>query len=64
MSDGPWEMSGPEEGDTIDETVIICNADHENYEIIEISAGTLGERKALARKIVNLLNQSQAELMI
>jgi hypothetical protein len=63
MNTGPWEMSGPEENDTIDQQVFVCNVDADNYEVIKINHPNLTERKAIARKIADLLNQSEAELL-
>ena len=50
-----YYMSGPEEGDTIDQSVFVCNADGD--ELIEIHQGN---RKELGRKIAELLNEAGA----
>lgn len=55
-----WEVSAPEEGDTIDQTVLVCNAESDGYEVIEIRAGTLAQRKRIAAKIAALLNEGDA----
>jgi hypothetical protein len=60
--DGPWEMSGPEEGDTIDQRVFVCHNDALSYEVIEINHPSLRTRKSIGRKIAALLNQGQATL--
>lgn len=57
MIDGPWEMSGPEEGDTIDQRVFVCHPDYDGYEVIEITKGTTTQRKQVARRIVRALNE-------
>lgn len=62
MSDGPWEMSGPEEGDKVDQSVFICHADFDGYEVIEITFGTAAMKKAAARKIVDILNRNEARM--
>jgi hypothetical protein len=49
-----WSWAGPEEGDNYDETVIILFDDEERYEVRE---GTLAQRKATARRLVDLLNK-------
>ncbi|WP_378952146.1 hypothetical protein [Mesorhizobium sp. ANAO-SY3R2] len=59
--DGPWEMSGPEEGDG-DDTVLVCNTDATQYEVIRITQGTLAKRKQIARRIAELLNEGKAEI--
>lgn len=56
-----YSMSGPEEGDVIDDTVLII--DEDGTELIEIKAGTLTERKNRGRRIADLLNQSEAEFL-
>jgi hypothetical protein len=60
--DGPWEMSGPEEGDS-DDTVLVCNNDADGYEVIEIKAGPLATRKRIARRIADLLNEGEGVLL-
>lgn len=63
MTDGPWEMSGPEEGDVVDQRVFICNVDFAGYEVIEITFGTVTMKKAAARKITEILNRNAAQLV-
>lgn len=53
-----YSLSGPEEGDSIDDTVLVI--DDDGTELIEIKTGTLAKRKAIARKIAELLNASDA----
>lgn len=59
-----WEMSGPEEGDKIDHTVLVCHTgeDLDRYEILRINAGNLRKRKSLGRRIAALLNEAEASL--
>lgn len=57
-----WEMSGPEEGDTIDQRVFVCNHDFDGYEVIEIHHESLRKRKSIGRKIADLLNEASATL--
>lgn len=54
-----YSMSGPEEGDVIDDTVLIV--DDDGTELIEIKFGTLTERKYYGRLIARLLNEAEAE---
>lgn len=54
-------MSGPEEGDKIDQSVIVCSDD--GTEEILIQAGNLRKRKSLGRRIAKLLNEADAEVM-
>lgn len=56
-----FSMSGPEEGDKIDDTVLVI--DDDGTELIEIREGTLRQRKALAHRIANLLNKADAIFM-
>ena len=56
MIDGPWEMSGPEEGDKVDQGVFVSNHDHDDYDVIEITQGTMKQKKRAARQIAELLN--------
>lgn len=56
-----YSMSGPEEGDVIDETVLII--DEDGTELIVIRAGTLAQRKSLGRRIAKLLNQAEASFL-
>ena len=56
-----YGVSGPEEGDVIDDTVLIVDA--EGSELIEIQDGDLRQRKALAHRIANLLNKANARFM-
>ena len=56
-----YDVSGPEEGDVIDDTVLITDA--EGNELIEIREGTLRQRKALAHRITNLLNKANARFI-
>lgn len=60
--DGPWEMSGPE-GDDSDDTVLVCNYEADQHEVIEITAGTLAKRKSIARRIAALLNEGEGRLL-
>jgi len=55
-------MSGPEEGDKVDESVFVCHVDFDGYELIEIVEGTVAERKKIGRQIAELLNKSNARL--
>lgn len=60
-----WEMSGPEEGDTVDLRVFISCADPEfDYDIIEITEGTTAQRKTIARKVAALLNKGGARMQV
>lgn len=61
MSDPDFYMSGPEEGDTIDQNVFVC--DENGDEVIHVVAGSLAERKQRAEMIAHLLNVSQAEIL-
>ncbi|WP_287333374.1 hypothetical protein [Mesorhizobium sp.] len=54
-------MSGPEEGDKVDQTVLVC-ADDGTEEIL-IREGNLRKRKALGRRIAKLLNEADAEIL-
>ncbi len=56
--DGPWEMSGPEDGDG-DETVLVM---FEGMETIRINDGDTEDRKEIGRKIASLLNEGRATL--
>jgi hypothetical protein len=58
--DEMWFMSGPEEGDTIDMSVFVC--DQEGNEVIEITQGSTAERKQIARKVCELLNKGRGQL--
>jgi hypothetical protein len=62
MIDGPWEMSGPEEGDKVDRRVFVAHSDADGYEVIEITKGTLAQKKAAARQIADLLNTYEGRL--
>ena len=53
-----YTMSGPEEGDQIDDTVLVT--DDDGTELIEIRDGTLAKRKSLGRRIAKLLNEANA----
>lgn len=64
LADGDWEASGPEEGDTCDLTVLVCNHQTERYEVIEIRSGTTDEKKLIARSIAALLNRGAARLVV
>lgn len=55
-----WEVSAPEEGDKIDQTVLVCNSESDGYEVIKIRAGSLAKRKRIAAKIAALLNEGDA----
>lgn len=57
--DGPWDWSGPEEGDTVDLSVWIT---FDGEEVFEITAGTTASKKSIARKIVALMNRGAAEI--
>ncbi len=61
--DGPWEMSGPEGGDGVDTTVLVSNCDADGYDVIEITEGTLRQRKSIADQIARLLNRGKAKLL-
>lgn len=54
-------MSGPEEGDKIDQTVLVCSDD--GTQEILIREGNLRKRKALGRRIAKLLNEADAEVL-
>lgn len=54
-------MSGPEEGDKVDDTVLVC--DEDGVELIEIREGNLRKRKALGRRIAKLLNDANAAIL-
>ena len=56
-----YSMSGPEEGDTIDDTVLII--DEDGSELIEVKAGPLPQRKKLGRRIADLLNEAEADFL-
>jgi hypothetical protein len=56
-----YGMSGPEEGDKVDDTVLVV--DDDGTELIEIREGTLAQRKSLGRRIAKLLNQADAQFM-
>lgn len=56
-----YAMSGPEEGDKIDDTVLIVYDD--GTELIMIREGTLAQRKSLGRRIAALLNEADAVFM-
>lgn len=56
-----YSMSGPEEGDVIDDTVLII--DEDGTELIEIKEGTLRRRKYIGRRIAELLNEAEAEFL-
>ena len=58
-----WEMSGPEEGDTIDTRVFVCNHQADGYEVIEIRGPSVTRNKTVARRIAALLNETNAELL-
>lgn len=62
MTDGSWEMSGPEEGDEVDQRVFVSNVDHDDYDLIEITVGTVSQRKRIGRKVAELLNKGGARL--
>lgn len=53
-----WEMSGPEEGDQVDLTVCVSNANHPNYDVVEITNPQLNldDKKELGRILAWLLN--------
>jgi hypothetical protein len=55
-------MSGPEEGDTVDLRVFVCNVNAPHYEVIEIVGGSTGRKKHKARLIAKWLNQGEAVL--
>ena len=57
-----WEISIPEEDDTIDSRVFVCDKD--GNEVIEINCDTLANSKRYARTLVKLLNESNAELVL
>lgn len=52
-----YAMSGPEEGDEVDHTVLVI--DEDGTELIEIRTGTLNQRRSIARKIAALMNQGE-----
>ena len=56
-----YAVSGPEEGDTIDTTVLII--DEDGTELIRIALGTLPKRKGYARRIAKLMNESGAVIL-
>lgn len=57
-----YSMSGPEEGDTADQTVLVI--DDDGTELIEVTADLpLGKRKNLGRRIAQLLNQAEARIL-
>ncbi|TIN00995.1 MAG: hypothetical protein E5Y34_11100 [Mesorhizobium sp.] len=60
MTDG-FYMSGPEEGDKVDQTVLVCDAD--GNEVIQIHHGSLRGRKAIGRHIAKLLNKGAARIL-
>lgn len=49
-----WDWNGPEEGDEIDQSVIVM---HDGEEVFELVLGTVHQKKAAARKLVALLNK-------
>lgn len=55
-SDGPWDWSGPEEGDTVDLSVWVCHDDAPDWEVFEITEGTTRQKKAIAKQLVKYLN--------
>jgi len=55
-----WEFNGPEEGDTIDMSVIIMFDGEEVAELTESGDHTLEERKQAARLICDTLNNMGA----
>jgi len=58
-----WSMSGPEEGDSIDMIVLLCNDDSDQYEIFELRGEpTVSGRKAAGQRIAEELNMAQARL--
>lgn len=63
-SDGPWEWSGPEEGDTIDTSVWVCHEDADNWEVFEITEGTTRQKKAIAKQIAKYLNKGGVQLWV
>lgn len=54
-------MSGPEEGDKVDQQVFVCDGD--GTEEILINEGSLRKRKSLGRRIAKLLNEAKAEVL-
>jgi hypothetical protein len=55
-------MSGPEEGDQVDQSVIVCDGDG-TEEILVAGGKTLRQRKALGRRLAKLMNEAGAEVM-
>lgn len=58
--EGPWEVSGPEEGDKCDTSVWVCNAHADEWEVFEITEGTTAQKKRIANRIVDLMNKGGA----
>lgn len=52
-----WYMSGPEEGDQCDTTILICTDD--GTEVLELKSGDAD----IGRRIAILLNRAGAELI-
>ena len=59
--DERFYASGPEEGDRINQTVLIC--DEDGTELIELRAGGAGLNMLLGRRIAQLLNWAKAEFV-
>lgn len=58
-----WSMSGPEEGDTVDTTVLLCNDESDDFELFELCGdSTVGRRKASGQIIAAELNKAKATL--
>jgi hypothetical protein len=55
-----WGWNGPEEGDTMDLSVIIMFDGEEVIEISDSGDSTVLQRKALARLICDKLNDAEA----
>ena len=56
-----YSMSGPEEGDLVDDTILII--DDDGTELIEIREGTLAKRKSLGQRIAKLMNEANAYII-
>ena len=54
-------MSGPEEGDLVDDTILII--DDDGTELIEIREGALAKRKSLGQRIAKLMNEANAYII-
>lgn len=58
-----WSMSGPEEGDSIDMTVLLCNDDSDQHELFELRGdSTVSERKVAGQRMAEELNMAKARL--